>query len=373
MQVFSKSKQLEVLSAGLGLALFLAMVESIIPKPIPFFRIGIANIPLVILVPKLDFKNYIFLAFMKVFGGAILTGTIFSPIFLIAFCGTMVSALIMFALSRLFKDKISYLGLSISGAFFSDIVRILVASLVLGNVYVFMVAPFVLFSGIVTSIIIGLFSHSFMKFNDFENISFRDFDSFRGERSKKNDLIFLFLAILAVLAFALQNSVIILFVEYLSVIIVSLVFKKRVKIIMPLFLIIFVTIFELIVPQGEILFNIGTFNITKLSLLSGLRKSFHFCGLIVISSLYIKNNIDIGNSINPVIRNGFFSFNKLLELKIDKKSFLKFNYIDYLNSADLKIRDIRIKRSFSVYIIISTIFLALFVFSIFVNPDQILL
>ncbi len=372
MKVFDNDNQLKALSAGFGLAIFLAMVEAIIPKPIPFLRIGLANIPLVVLVTKLDFKNYMYLALLKVVGAGFVTGTVFSPIFLIAFCGTIVSALVMFSVSRLLKDKVSYLGLSIIGAFFSDIFRILTASLVLGNSLVVMIAPFILFTGILTSIFVGVFSAEFDKINNFENIYFRDSTVFEVSKSKKQDIILIILTVFAVLFFSLEQSVLILSVEYVAIVVISLILKKKVRFLLPFFVVIFVTFFQLLLPEGEILFNIGAFKVTKLALLEGVRKSLHFCGLISISALFIKNNIDVGNSINPVIRNGFFAFNKLSELKLTKKEVHLFNYVKYLNNADVSVKEKVTNKNFVIYITVSAVFFIAFIVTIFINPDNFL-
>jgi heptaprenyl diphosphate synthase len=62
--------------------LFLSTIEYMIPKPLPFMRIGIANLPLMLALDIFPFHIFLALIAIKVLGQALITGTLFSYIFL---------------------------------------------------------------------------------------------------------------------------------------------------------------------------------------------------------------------------------------------------------------------------------------------------
>jgi Predicted membrane protein len=91
--VFHGRKTIALLGAC---CLFLSAVEYLIPKPLPFMRLGLANLPLMIALDIFPFGSYMILVCLKIFGQAIITGTLFSYVFLFSVTGTLFSALVMF-------------------------------------------------------------------------------------------------------------------------------------------------------------------------------------------------------------------------------------------------------------------------------------
>jgi len=61
-----------------ALAFFLSSFEYMLPRPIPFMRLGLANLPLLIAVDLLPFGSYMALALVKVVGMNLLTGSLFT-------------------------------------------------------------------------------------------------------------------------------------------------------------------------------------------------------------------------------------------------------------------------------------------------------
>ena len=116
-----------------ALCLFLSAFEFTIPKPLPFFRLGLANLPLILALEKFKLKDYIALSFMKVFLQGFLAGTFFSYIFLFSFAGTFFSSLVIYIAFLVFRRKgfISFFTLSILGAFASNCAQLLCAKFIL--------------------------------------------------------------------------------------------------------------------------------------------------------------------------------------------------------------------------------------------------
>ncbi len=128
--------------------------ESLIPKPLPFFRLGIANIPVLYLIIKNKFLLSFFVAIGKVVGGNLLVGTLFSVQFVFSFSGTVVACLFMIN-SRIFLKTLGIVGVSVIGAYVSSLVQLYLASIMLSDNLFYLFAPFSLtsiFSGIVVGI-----------------------------------------------------------------------------------------------------------------------------------------------------------------------------------------------------------------------------
>ena len=144
-------------------ALFLSTIEYMIPKPIPFMRLGLANIPLIIALGIFSNREYFLLLLLKVLGQGLISGTIFSYIILFSLAGSVSSALIMLLIYTLFKEKVSRVGISIGGALGSTISQLLISRLILFKEATYVIAPLFLFSGLISSIILGFFAQRFIQ------------------------------------------------------------------------------------------------------------------------------------------------------------------------------------------------------------------
>jgi heptaprenyl diphosphate synthase len=144
--------------------LFLSTIEYLIPKPMPFMRLGIANLPLLLALDLLPFGDFMLLALIKTVGQGMVTGTLFSYILLFSLAGTLVSALSMFALRRLLgPERVGMAGVSVLGALLSN-----GAQLALARVFVFgpsvrYIAPPFLAAGVITGTVLGLLCERFIR------------------------------------------------------------------------------------------------------------------------------------------------------------------------------------------------------------------
>ena len=142
--------------------LFLSTIEYMIPKPLPFLRIGIANLPLMLALDIFPLPAFLVLAGIKIFGQALITGTLFSYVFLFSMAGTSLSALAMYALRRLLgRKRISFIGVGTLGAMVSNAAQLVLAYVfIFGNVVRY-IAPAFLAAGIITGAALGFFCELF--------------------------------------------------------------------------------------------------------------------------------------------------------------------------------------------------------------------
>ena len=144
--------------------LFLSTIEYMIPKPLPFIRIGLANLPLMLALDIFPFPTFLVLVGIKVLGQALISGTLFSYIFLFSLAGTSLAAVSMYALRRLAgSSRISFIGVGTLGATISNISQLSMAWLFIFRDNVAYIAPPLLGAGIITGIALGLFCELFTR------------------------------------------------------------------------------------------------------------------------------------------------------------------------------------------------------------------
>lgn len=146
-----------------ALCLFLAAVEYAIPKPLPFLRLGLANLPVIIALFILPAREIYKLILLKIIGQALVTGTLFSYVFLFSAAGSLASGLVMLGVHRIFKNHISCIGLSLAGAAANNLAQLAVAHLVLFGSATKYIAPILLISGAATGLILGIFTQMFIE------------------------------------------------------------------------------------------------------------------------------------------------------------------------------------------------------------------
>lgn len=150
--VTERDERIYILAA---FALFLAGVEYMVPKPLPFMRLGLANLPILISLAIFSPRQVLLLTLYKVIGQGLLQGTIFSYIFLFSAAGSFAGSLAMIAIHRLFGRWTGLVGISVCGAFAGNMVRLYLARYVLFGEQVWIMAPPFLIMGLVSSLALG--------------------------------------------------------------------------------------------------------------------------------------------------------------------------------------------------------------------------
>lgn len=102
------------------LSSFIAALENMFPRPIPYFRIGFSFIIIITVLDAFKLRELILLILIKNISVAIAFAYIFTPPFYLGLCGGIVSVIIM-KLMRYFKVAFSFLGISLAGALTSNL------------------------------------------------------------------------------------------------------------------------------------------------------------------------------------------------------------------------------------------------------------
>jgi heptaprenyl diphosphate synthase len=141
--------------------MFLSAVEYMIPKPIPFLRVGIANLPVLICLDLLPVPFLLLVVVLKVIGQGLVGGTLFSYVFLFSAAGSFSSTLAMLLFRRLFGARISLVGIGVIGALFGNTAQIVLARFLIFGEGAWLIAPPFLAIGTITAALLGAFAERF--------------------------------------------------------------------------------------------------------------------------------------------------------------------------------------------------------------------
>jgi heptaprenyl diphosphate synthase len=305
--------------ASLGaLCIFLSTLEYLIPKPLPFIRIGLANLPLLLALDLLSPRRFALLTLIKIAGAGIVGGTVFSYVFLFSLGGGVASALVMYGLGlvrragpRILRPGLA--GIGAAGALCSAAVQLLLARfLVFGGGVRYLIPPF-LGAALATGFALGLFCEYFRSppwgpagprgaeapplpppaedrrgsRRDLQRKLRRILRRDRWDRCFRNsDLIVAGLA--ALLLFLFNPSTMGRTAQFLFFWFCAWASGKKNRPGLTLSVIAGVVAVNLLVPYGRVLAEIGPFSITAGSLDGGLRKGVTLEGLLMLSAAVIR-------------------------------------------------------------------------------------
>ena len=102
------------------LSSFIAAIENMFPRPVPYFRIGFSFIIILMVIDVFSFKELLLLILIKNISVAIVFAYILTPPFYLGLCGGITSILIMKFMSY-FKNTFSALGISLAGSLISNL------------------------------------------------------------------------------------------------------------------------------------------------------------------------------------------------------------------------------------------------------------
>lgn len=150
-----KDKLLE-LSFYTACAGTISIAESLIPKPFPFLKIGLANVVIMLLIMRKDKISALLVLLGKILLSSLVVGTILMPTTLIALGSGLVSLLTMIVFNRV-KLGLSWVGISIIAAVVNNIMQlVIVRAILIYSNSIFELIPVLLILGVVTGTITGI-------------------------------------------------------------------------------------------------------------------------------------------------------------------------------------------------------------------------
>jgi heptaprenyl diphosphate synthase len=143
-------------------------------------------------------------------------------------------------------------------------------------------------------------------------------------------------------AYLLQDDVIVRIAQVVMFYVLARLAGKRIRIAYFLILTLSVTVFELFVPWGRILFALGRFRITEGALLRGLFKGLTVSGLVFISLASVRSDLTFPGRLGAALGETLYRFENLFEYRgsLSRHRFLSSLddlLFDQFNPADLEI------------------------------------
>ncbi|MDR2575428.1 MAG: Gx transporter family protein [Treponema sp.] len=351
-----------------SLCFFLSTVEYLIPKPLPFMRLGLANMPLLLALDIFGPGDFFLLLLLKILGQGLIGGMIFSHVFLFSIAGTISSGLLMFGLRRLLgKNLLGFAGLGCAGAMASNSVQLLLARyLIFGPALRYLTAPF-LVSGLVTGIGLGLVCEYFCRHSLWysqhlsANISRRGAEAQRTQREEKeeegkekreefmnsesssappeparagmvcvrsswnkfNAEGLVVAGLLMALIFLFNRSLEVRIGQFLFFCLLALVSGKKINLLATALFMVSIVFFHLLAPFGKVLAVLGPLRITEGSLNAGIDKALIVSGLVILSRISVKSDLKLPGTIGSLLGESL----RMLELIRERRGMIKRNHI----------------------------------------------
>ena len=144
----SSSKRVALLGMLAALTVALSFAESLLP-PLPLlppgFKIGVANIAVMYAVFCLDVKSALALSVVKS-GFMLVTSGGYA--FVLSLCGSAFSVLAMCALFKVFKERISYMAVSVVGALFHNAAQLVMVCVITSSLAALYYSPVLVFMAV---------------------------------------------------------------------------------------------------------------------------------------------------------------------------------------------------------------------------------
>lgn len=144
-----------------ALALIFSYVEFLIPLPVPVpgIKLGLANLVIIIAIYRMSFKYAFTINCVRI----VASGLLFSGVFgmLYSFAGGILSLVVMYVLYR--TGRFSMVGISMAGGVMHNLGQLLTACLIVSSVSLMSYFAVLLFSGLISGILIGIVAYNIEK------------------------------------------------------------------------------------------------------------------------------------------------------------------------------------------------------------------
>lgn len=378
MMMHSTGKRSRLITFLGALCMLLSAVEYAIPKPVPFMRLGLANLPVLLaLYIGLSTPEYFLLVALKILTQALVSGTLFSYVFLFSLAGSLSSATVMWLLFKagsrrgaalesgaenegisLSEDRgrslFSETGISLGGALANNLAQLALSYFMLFGESTRYIAPVLLITGAVTAVFLGLFAHTFMSRSNWyaaictdaasESASPKDEDphaapadgadnadgSDNAETVRSSGGTIRFCAALCLmLVFLFISDVRIKAALTVIFYIAARIRRRHIRILPSLIILVTVTIVALLSPAGRVLVRLGNFPLTLGALETGLSRSLTLVGMVFLSQYATSSNVKLPGKAGILLESVFCWFS---ELSAKKLSFRKGAVISTLDA-----------------------------------------
>lgn len=286
---FQNKPEQRYLSYLAALTLLFSYAELLLPRIVPFFRLGLSN-TVIILALGIDFPAFFSLIILKSLAASLMAGTLFSPFLLISLAQSIASGLLMFLLSkpRLLKKIMSIYGISMLGSALSAAVQIALTGLYLGSGTKALLGPMLIFS--VFSGLLTAFLAENLSIPKEAPVLSGGFTSGKpaGAFEKAKPVILALMISGGAAAIFMIRSIPVLFGALAVALVLQFLSGRKIMILPHLSLWLFVFASSVFVPFGKVIFSTGFFSVTQGALLSALEKSIKLSAVCALSQCAVQ-------------------------------------------------------------------------------------
>jgi uncharacterized membrane protein len=317
--------------------LFLSTLEALVPKPLPFLRLGLANLPILLSLRRgpqcaMDGKPSggslrftLSLVVLKIAGQGLVGGTLFSYVFLFSAAGSAASAALMIGSARLFGEKLSLAGISVLGCLASNLAQIFFARYLLLGEGVWLIAPPFFLLGTLSGFLLGVFSQAMR-----ENSAWLASCAAAGRVPLAQSapvcptaFFYAVCGLASVFPFLrTEQTAAKLFLA--AFFMACAAFSgKRIRIVPNIVLALAVTAAHCTVPFGKVLFMLGGYPVSEGALRAGLSRSAAVIGLVYLSRFAVRPRLRFPGRAGRIFSAMLSDFERITRcgLKIERRDF----------------------------------------------------
>jgi len=146
-------------------ALALHGFEAMLPSPIPWLRVGLANIITLTALLVFDFRTAMMITLIRVILGSLFTGTFLGPSFILSLGGGVCGTCSMGVMLMLSRKLFGPVGLSVIGALFHNAAQLFLAYwLFIQRIEaVLIISPVIILIGTLTGVMNGIVADILIK------------------------------------------------------------------------------------------------------------------------------------------------------------------------------------------------------------------
>ena len=138
-----------------GLAVILFVVEAQVPRPLPWMKLGLGNVAVVLALFANGGRSALAVSAIKIAVGGLLTGSFGGPAFVIGGGAGFASVAAMIAVRSSTKQLFSPIGISVTGALVHQSSQLALAYLYLEASGLIALLPLFLLSGLISGVLTG--------------------------------------------------------------------------------------------------------------------------------------------------------------------------------------------------------------------------
>ena len=151
------TRRMVTLSLLAAYAVMLHGVEAVLPTPVPWLKLGLANIITLVTLALYGLRAGMTVTVLRVVLGSLLLGTFLGPSFFLSMAGGVASTLLMGAALRTLGRWLSLVGISLLGAFAHNLAQVAVVyAFLVPHPEVFFALPLMWALAIPTGVLTGL-------------------------------------------------------------------------------------------------------------------------------------------------------------------------------------------------------------------------